>query len=139
MKLAPLFFAVILLAGSSAGHSQEPKSFACTFASGSAFIYDQGRFNAEPAGTMTFDIGAINAEAQTAEMSSRRGPVSLRTVLASHATHFIEVGNDGFLNVTTIYDHEPGQAEYPAAHSRHFAVLGQPLVSQFLGVCKPKT
>ena len=130
--------AILLAIGSPCALAQEPKIYACSFASGTAHIYDQGRFKSEPAGTMAFEIGNIDADAQTAEMATPRGPIQLKTVQAVNAIHFLEVVGEGFLNVTTLYDREDVSEPFPAVHSRHFGVLGQPVVSQFLGVCQPK-
>jgi len=45
---------------------------------------------------------------------------------------------EGFLNVTTIYDKDEAKGAYPAVHSRHFGLLGQPIVSQYEGYCEAK-
>jgi hypothetical protein len=52
--------------------------------------------------------------------------------------HFLEAVGEGYLNLTTIYGRDVGAAFHPAIHSRHFGVLGQPIVSQYRGTCVPK-
>jgi hypothetical protein len=52
--------------------------------------------------------------------------------------HFLEAANEGFLNLTTIYDKDEAEGAYPAVHSRHFAILGQPVVTQYQGFCEAK-
>ena len=51
-------------------------------------------------------------------------PGALKIVRAINANHFLEVVNEGFLNLTTVYDKDPTSGSYPAVHSRHFGVLG---------------
>lgn len=51
----------------------------------------------------------------------------LRIVRALNANSFLEVVDEGFLNLTTIYDLDPATGTYPAVHSRHFGVIGQPV------------
>ena len=134
---APTVTLLLALWGSSAS-AQDPKSYGCRFENGAAHVFDQGRFKPEPAGAMEFEIGSIDADAQTAEMKTARGPVQLKTVQAVSAIHFLEVVGEGYLNVTTIYDRADPDAPFPAVHSRHFGVLGQPVISQFLGHCRAK-
>ncbi len=57
---------------------------------------------------------------------------------AINANHFIEAVNEGFLNLTTIYDKDPATGLYPAVHSRHFGILGQPVFGQYTGSCRPE-
>ena len=40
--------------------------------------------------------------------------------------HFLEAANEGFIDLTTIYDKDEAKGAYPAVHSHHFAILGQP-------------
>ena len=67
-----------------------------------------------------------------------RGTGRLRVMRAVNAVHFLEVVTEGFLNVTTIYDKDEAKGAYPAVHSRHFGLLGQPIVSQYEGYCEAK-
>ena len=67
-----------------------------------------------------------------------RKPASLKIVRAINANHFLEVVNEGFLNLTTVYDKDATSGTYPAVHSRHFGVLGQPVVAQYAGTCTAK-
>jgi hypothetical protein len=127
----------VLLCGASA-RAQEPKAFACTFASGTSFSYEKGRFATEAASPLSFGVAAIDLAAQTAELKTARGTGHLRVAQAVSATHFLEVVTEGYLNVTTIYDKDEAKGVYPAVHSRHFGVLGQPLVTQYQGFCEAK-
>ncbi len=66
------------------------------------------------------------------------GKGQLRVVRAVNANHFLEVVNEGFLNITTIYDFDPRRHAHPAVHSRHLGVLGEPVIGQYYGFCVPK-
>ncbi len=82
----------------------------------------------------------IDVEKQTAVLIKKKGAKGrqMRIVRAINANHFLEVVNEGFLNLTTIYDLDPATQGYPAVHSRHFGVLGQPLFAQYAGTCKKR-
>ena len=123
-----------LLATPSA--ADEPKAFSCTFVNGVTHSYDKGAFSAEKASPLAFGIAAIDARAQTAELKTRGGTGQLRIVQAVNAMHFLEVVTEGFLHVTTIYDKDEAKGSYPAVHSRHFGLFGQPLVTQYQGFCE---
>jgi hypothetical protein len=122
----------------SASGADEPKTFACSFAAGVTHVYDKGKFAAEKASPLSFGIAAIDTKAQTAELRTERGTGRLRVVQAVNATHFLEVVTEGYLNVTTVYDKDDATGVYPAVHSRHFALVGQPLVTQYQGSCEAK-
>jgi hypothetical protein len=128
--LAPL----ALLASPSA--ADEPKAFACTFGNGVTHSYDKGAYVEEKASPLSFGIASIDANAQTAELKTGRGTGHLRIVQAVNAMHFLEVVTEGFLHVTTIYDKDEAKGLYPAVHSRHFGLFGQPLVTQYQGFCE---
>lgn len=117
--------------------AEEPRAFVCTFTSGVAHIYESGKFASEKASPLTFGIGAIDARGQTADLLTERGTGHLRVVQAVNAMHFLEVVTEGFLHITTVYDKDDNGA-YPAVHSRHFGMLGQPIVTQYQGFCEGK-
>lgn len=111
----------------------------CTFENGASWSYDDGKFSSKPAEKMAFDITAINLDAQTATLVlDDKESGSLKVVRALNANSFLEVANEGFLNLTTIYDADPATGVYPAVHSRHFGILGQPVFAQYAGTCVAK-
>jgi hypothetical protein len=118
--------------------TEEPKAFECRFSRGVTHTYDKGRFVRQRAAALSFGIGAINAPAQTAELKTERGTGTLRMVLAVNATHFIEVVREGYLNITTIFDKDDAKGAFPAVHSRHLGLLGQPIVTHYQGFCEGK-
>lgn len=115
------------------------KSLACTFDKGTSTTYEAGDFVSKPAQSLSFEITDIDLEAQSARLLTGEGDGAgtLRIVRALNANHFLEVVNEGFLNLTTIYDIDAARGTYPAVHSRHLGLLGQPVFAQYSGQCKP--
>ena len=129
-----LLASLVLPASPSA--ADDPKAFTCNFVNGVTHSYDNGAYTAEKASPLAFGISAIDARAQTAELKTRGGTGQLRIVQAVNAMHFLEVVTEGFLHVTTVYDKDEAKGAYPAVHSRHFGLFGQPLVTQYQGFCE---
>ena len=116
-----------------------PKALSCTFETGSSVAYAQGGYRISQAQPLAFDIGAIDLEAQRAELQTAKGGKgALKVVRAVNANHFLEVVNEGFLNITTVYDLDPEQRAHPAVHSRHLGLLGEPIIAQYYGLCREK-
>ena len=128
------------LFAASAGAEDEPKSFTCTFAAGNAATFENGVFKSKAPEPITFAITDIDLDKQTAQLMPEGStkPGSLKIVRSISANHFLEVVNEGFLNLTTVYEKDATSGAYPAVHSRHFGVLGQPVVAQYTGTCTAK-
>ncbi len=137
LLLVPTLLAGIALAAPA---SAETKAFACDFSGGTATTFTDGAFVTKAPAPVQFVIVDIDLEAQSARLST--GPAGtmgkLRVIRALNANHFLEVVNEGFLNLTTIYDFDAKAGAHPAIHSRHFGVLGQPVTAQFTGLCTPQ-
>lgn len=118
----------------------EPKHLVCSFAAGNSWSYDNGSFKTEAPAPLTFEITDIDLEGQSARLvtDGRDKPGTLKIVRAINANHFLEVMNEGFLNLTTVYDKDPATGTYPAVHSRHFGLIGQPVFAQYAGTCQAK-
>ena len=117
-----------------------PQGFTCVFKQGGSHAYDKGTFKADNAeARIQFEVSAVDVEAQSAKLHTGKSVVPLKVVQAISALHFLEVAVEGYLNITTIYARDAGTGTHPAVHSRHFGVLGQPLVSQYRGFCHPKS
>lgn len=133
----------MLLAGSpsfSATAVEEiPRNLSCKFETGNTWTYEAGKFQSAPPSALSLEIQDINLEAQAAKLIDGEKPAgTLRIVRALNANHFLEVANEGFLNLTTIYDLDTATGNYPAVHSRHFGLMGQPIFAQYAGFCKAK-
>lgn len=117
---------------------EAPLHLSCKFETGASGSYENGTFKSQPASALTFEISDVNLETQAAKISidgKVTGP--LRIVRALNANHYLEVANEGFLNLTTVYDLDPAVKAYPAVHSRHFGLFGQPVFAQYTGLCTP--
>jgi hypothetical protein len=115
-----------------------PERLICTFNAGTSISYDAGQFQSKPASPLVFSLSKIDLEGQSAVLTAGDDSqkASVRIVRAVNANHFLEVVNEGFLNLTTIYDKDPKTGLHPAVHSRHLGVLGQPVFGQYTGTCK---
>jgi len=118
----------------------EPTGFECTFEMGNAWSYEDGTFNTKAPARLSFKITGIDLDGQSARLltDGRDNPGILKIVRAINANHFLEVVNEGFLNLTTVYDKDPATGVHPAVHSRHFGLIGQPVFAQYAGSCTAK-
>jgi hypothetical protein len=135
--LAAIFLAGIsgLTPSKPAQAADLPSAMACTFLDGGAWSYEKSTFASKPVAKFLFTVRDIDRATMTAKLERKDGLAALRMVQAVDALHFIEVGVEGYLNLTTIYEKQ-ATGEHPAVHSRHVAVLGEPLVSQYRGTCQ---
>lgn len=125
------------VAGQSA--KPDPKSLACEFAAGQTHAYANGAFAAKTPAPLNFLIVEINLEAQSARIAT--GPAGtvgdVRIIRALNANHYLEILNEGFLSLTTVYDAD-ASGNHPAVHTRHMGVVGQPVSTHYTGVCRSK-
>jgi hypothetical protein len=107
------------------------------FESGASGSYEGGTFASKAPSPLTFTISEIDLEKQSATLTAAPDakPGKLSVVRAINANHFLEVVTEGFLNLTTVYDKDAAAGKYPAVHSRHFGLLGQPVFGQYTGFC----
>ncbi len=129
---------VSVIGSISTAGANDAGGYECAFGAGAAQVYGKGAFKAEPAAPLTLEITTIDAGKQTAVQKSAKGEGPLRVVRAVGALHFLEVVSEGYLNVTTVYDKDAVKGAHPAVHSRHFGVLGEPVISQYHGFCSAK-
>lgn len=125
----------ILVCGAPVAAQETPQGFTCDFTRGASQSYGKGRFRSRPAEAMKMVIGAIDLDGQRAELVTADGKGTLRIVRALGANHFLEVVAEGYLNITTIYQLDAKRNAYPAVHSRHFGLFGEPLIAQYTGAC----
>jgi hypothetical protein len=137
LRLVAAAIPALVLSAHAAVAQEWPKSFACTFDQGLARSYDKGRYKRTVAKPLKMQITAIDLDAQSAELTSAEGKNKLRIVRALGANHFLEVVAEGYLNTTTVYARDQKRGAYPAVHSRHFGIFGEPLVAQYTGACQP--
>lgn len=119
-----------------AGAQDAPQGFSCVFESGQTWTHEGGKFQSAPAATLKFDIEKIDLEKQSATLVLEgKQTGDLRIVRALNANSFLEVAQEGFLNLTTVYDKDAASGTFPAVHSRHLGLLGQPIFAQYPGNC----
>jgi hypothetical protein len=118
--------------------SELPATLSCDFKSGSTGGYDNGKFTLKAAAPVLFELSAINLAGQSAEMKmpGTENGGKLAIARGVGANHFLEVVTEGYWNITTVYELDEANKVYPAVHSRHFGLLGQPVVAQYTGLCK---
>ncbi len=139
LSLCGSFLALAALTSVASGEDGIPSAYACAFEQGNSWSYDDGKFKSITPSPLIFEINDIDLDKQTADLTIDQKPAGkLRVVRALNANSFLEVANEGFLNLTTVYDLDPATQTYPAVHSRHFGVLGQPVFAQYAGSCKGK-
>lgn len=135
----PALLLLCAVAPASATAEDWPKGYTCWFNKGASQAYTKGRYRSRPAKALSFDIVAVDLERQSAELVTKDGGKSgLRVVRALGANHFLEVVTEGYLNMTTIYQKDAKRNAYPAVHSRHFGLFGEPLIAQYTGLCSAK-
>jgi hypothetical protein len=117
-----------------------PANLHCTFTAGTSGTFEAGSFASKSPTPLSFDIGSIDLEAQSATLNAGADGKGgkLNVVRAINANHFLEAVNEGFLNLTTVYEKDATTGKFPAVHSRHFGLLGQPVFGQYTGFCSPK-
>jgi hypothetical protein len=142
IKMVVILGSALLASATSARaeDAEEPKGYSCAFTTGTASSFKDGAFVSKAPEPLSFTITDIDLDKQTAQLNPEGSskPGSLTIVRAINANHFLEVVNEGFLNLTTVYDKDATSGTYPAVHSRHFGVFGQPVVAQYAGTCTAK-
>lgn len=135
-KSVSLLAVVALGTAASALAQDVPQGYTCVFESGQTWTHEGGKFQSAPAATLKFDIEKIDLEKQSAKLVLEgKQTGELRIVRALNANSFLEVAQEGFLNLTTVYDKDATSGDYPAVHSRHLGLLGQPIFAQYPGTC----
>lgn len=136
-------FAVAVLTSATSLRAEDavwPRHFACTFGQGTTWAFDAGKPTSKAAEPLQFEIDEIDLDAKKARLVVKAGETGLLQIIrALNANHFLEGTREGFLNITTIYDASGTSSVYPAVHSRHQGVLGEPIFAQYAGTCTAKT
>lgn len=116
-----------------------PTHYVCDFDKGYSWTYEEGKYQSAPPSDLKLEVSSIDLERQSASLIiGEQVAADLKIVRAINANHFLEVVNEGFLNLTTIYDRDPATGKFPAVHSRHFGLFGQPVFAQYAGSCIAK-
>jgi hypothetical protein len=139
LRLVLLALALTTGISSARAGDNDPTHYACDFNKGYSWTYEAGKFKSSPPADLSFEIGDIDLDKQSATLILDGKPATtLKIVRALNANTYLEVVNEGFLNLTTIYDRDAVTGKYPAVHSRHFGLFGQPMFAQYAGNCVAK-
>lgn len=117
-----------------------PTTFTCEFKTGATWSFEAGKFSSKEPAPLSFELDNVDLDAQHAVIRTgtegQTGNIAIARALG--ANHFLEVATEGFWNITTIYDKDPATGLYPAVHSRHTGLVGQPVFAQYAGTCAGK-
>ena len=139
-----LFLSFFLLAcpviANEAGAGESPSGFACSFEIGTSWTAKNGSYEQSAPAALTFELAEIDLDGQSALIKTGNGNATGKVAIARAigANHFLEVATEGFWNITTIYDKDAKTGTYPAVHSRHLGLAGEPVFSQYAGACTAK-
>ena len=131
-----LFLSGLVALVPARANGASPNDLTCTFKMGSTVAYAKGKYRSAKAMPLSFKVTNIDLAKQNALLNTGSGTTPLRVVRAVNANHFLEVVTEGFLNITTVYDRDAETGTYPAVHSRHFGLFGEPVIAQYYGFCK---
>ena len=138
VRAAAVALSLAAAGGMAAAAEENPKNLTCSFPDGASQSYTAGgTFESKASTPLSFSVQDIDLEKQTATLKATPDaqPGKLSVVRAINANHYLEVVNEGFLNLTTVYDKDEKAGKYPAVHSRHGGVLGSPVFGQYTGFC----
>jgi hypothetical protein len=119
--------AIIFLLGSTFLYPQTgfnrlaaAKRVECVFTSYTSGTWTNGEVKTEtkPA-SLSLKFESIDAEDGVAEVVSDYGKVHIIAKVSLWSLHFLEMGSEGALRVTTVFDKENRPGKFKAAHTRH--------------------
>ena len=116
----------------------QTQSFRCNFSDGFVTNWDSGKPSSKRDGRMSelvFD--QLDVKKGTGRMIGNSGSENVQVLSGDGSNHIIERTPSGNMNITTIFSStQKNPNEYPVVHSRHINLIGGPLVSQYVGLCK---
>jgi len=96
------------------------QSLYCVFPLFSISDWPDGEPEAEVKLTeLSFGFEEIDADGGMANAIGLYGPMHIVTRLAGRSLHFMQIGNEGPLYVTTVFDEESRDGKLLAVHTRH--------------------
>ena len=129
-----------LLVVSSIALAQEaprtPAVFECDFNRSFTSIYDQVDFSGESR-TEDFKLtfASVDVASGTAQLIGNAGAASVILLQATGGLNSIERTEIGNINRTTVFTRVAEDGRFLSAHSRHVAIDGDPVISQYFGSC----
>jgi hypothetical protein len=117
----------------------ESKAFVCKFTQGAAARYDEAEWSVKVLNEkMEFTFAGLNPQQGKAQMVGNVGASDVRFWKGAWTWNFVEVTDTGNVMTTTVFETSNGK-DYPAVHSRHTSVAGEPFPSQYRGICSARS
>jgi hypothetical protein len=135
-RALPILFTVLITAISTNSYSQT-QSFRCNFSDGISTNWDSGKPSLTKdarMAEMVFD--QLDTQKGSGRLIGNAGVENIQTLSGDKSIHIIEITPTRNMNITTIFAPVKKNPNlHPAVHSRHINLMGEPLTSQFVGLC----
>jgi hypothetical protein len=106
---------------------------------GASARYDEAEWSVKVLNEkLDLTFAGLNPQQGKAQLIGNAGASDLRFWKGAWTWNFVEVTDTGNVTTTTVFDASNGK-DFPAVHSRHTSVVGEPLPSQYRGICAAKT
>ena len=120
------------------------KSLKCVFEAYATGTWKNGEPQAQAkTGQLSIQIESIDVQDGSARFVGVGESAHIVVQLSGWSLHFLETGNTGSLNVTTVFSQKSRGAKLRAVHSRHDYLemsmpgfVSEPTVSQYYGECE---
>ena len=114
------------------------KSLKCTLGPGAVGDWESGDVKvAKQKWDSTMHFDSINPKAGTARLIGNAGSTDVAVIVTPAGFTFIEQTGAGNLVFTTVFaSYKKNTNEFQVVSSRHIAMMGSPLPSQYHGTCK---
>jgi hypothetical protein len=123
----------------TAAFATEPKAFVCKFTQGASARYDKAEWSVKVLNEkLELTFAGLNSQQGKAQLIGNAGASDLRYWKGAWTWNFVEVTDTGNVMTTTVFDTSNGK-DFPAVHSRHTSVVGEPLPSQYRGTCSARS
>lgn len=128
----------LLLTAHDVSSQPQPKAFVCVFA-GAQFSTFDAEWNVKAnSDRLELTFAAIDAKNSRAQLIGNQGAETVLVSVGDHTINFLEITASGNQNLTTVFFKRAKSGLFPAVHSRHIAILGEPTVSHYRGYCSPR-
>jgi len=130
----PLVFGLLI----STEVFSQTQSFRCNFSDGLSTNWDSGKPSSKRSSDLSeliFD--QVDIKKSSGRMIGNSGTENVQVLSGDGSLHIIERTTSGNMNITTIFSPtKKNSNEFPVVHSRHINLMGGPLPSQYVGLCK---
>ena len=117
----------------------EPRAFICKFTQGAAARYDEAEWSVKVLNEkMDLTFASLNSQQGKAQLIGNARASDVQFWKGAWTWNFVEVTDTGNVMTTTVFDRSNGK-DFPAVHSRHTSVAGEPLPSQYRGDCSVRS